>query len=389
MEKIILIINTGSSSKKYALYASDGSEVLNAHFESKPPDKYLVTFEYNGMVERREIKHEEYASSVNSLLHFTKEERLVEDNSIEKIGIRAVAPGVYFASDREIDNEFVVKLREATSYAPQHITTVLQEIEQVRRIFPKQTLKAISDSQAHAKMPAYARRYAIGEDDTERLGIYRFGYHGISIGSVLHTVKHLHSTLPKRIIVCHLGGGVSVTALKDGESMDTSMGFSPKSGVPMIDRAGDMDIDAALYLAQQTHRNLEQLHEHLNTESGFHALTGGIDDMRTLLEREREGDALAKLALDMFCYHIKKYIGAYTAILGGLDLIVLTATISERNPHLRSRILNGLEHLNITVDEEKNKSLIEKDGSIEKEGESASIQVLRADEMGEMYRRMK
>lgn len=303
----ILIINPGSESRKYALY-SDTRELWSVHIENT---------------------------------HERLTEEQLGDCRPDVIAFRIVAPGTFFQSHRFIDSAYLQALTQAQARAPLHIAPVLTEIEFFQARFPSCPLLAISDSAFHRTLPDYARAYALPLADSAALEIARFGYHGISLASIVRILQG-RGVMPECVIACHLGGGSSITALRAGESVDTSMGFSPLAGLPMATRAGDLDPGALGYLAEAKGLHDEQLTRYLAQESGFLGLAGTAD-MRELLARELAGDERAALAIQIFVYQIRKYIGAYRAVLGGLDLLVFSGTIGERSEPIRSKVLAGLD----------------------------------------------
>jgi acetate kinase len=217
---------------------------------------------------------------------------------------------------------------------------------------------------------------------SSKYGIYRYGYHGLSVSSAVVKFKARPGGIPDRVIVCHLGSGASVTAIKKGESVDTSMGFTPLEGVPMGSRVGNIDAEAVLFIQKAAKLTPGKLSHYLNTESGLRGLSGGVSDIRELLYMKEKGDKKAILALHMFTYRIKQCIGSYMAVLGGIDSLVFTGTIGERSPKIREQICEGLEGLGIAVDYDKNELHTgEKEGNIQNVFSKAGVVVLRADEM--------
>lgn len=326
MEKY-LIINPGSASNKYALFNEDGQKLSTFHFE-RENSGFVVTISN----QKKKIKKEDYDNALKYVVNFLKEE-------IRACAVRIVAPGEYFSEDRLIDKNFINKLERQKDSAPLHIGPELEEIKKIKKILPKTKLIAVSDSAFYKNLPEKAKYYGLPKE----LEIRRFGYHGISMASILNKLKKL-GKLPKRTIVCHLGSGSSITAVLDGHAIDTSMGFTPLEGLLMATRPGDIDVGALIYLAKKKKFNFSQLEEYLNTKCGLLGLSGKTSDIRELLKLEKKGDKDAKLALEIFVYRIQKYIGSYITALGGLDLLVFTATIGERSSIMRGRILKGLKH---------------------------------------------
>lgn len=383
-----LIINTGSASKKYALFDGE-AELFRMHMETEGGN-LVAGFKFgNGGEEKETISKEQYDSSIAYVLDLLVARKLIGGYAdIAAVGLRIVAPGAYFLSNRGIDAEYLSELDRAKEEAPLHIGPVISEIEQLRRVMPEVKMAGISDSSFHSTMPDVARVYGLPRGDAEKYGIYRYGYHGISARSVLRKLGTMGG-VPPRVIICHLGGGVSITAVKDGKSADTSMGFSPSEGVIMPTRVGNIDPGAVAYLAQKLGLGLGELESFFNTKCGLLGISGRSDDIRELLELEKQGDTNARLALDAFAYQVKKYIGSYFAVLGGMDLLVFTATIGERSFVMRSRICKGLEALGAVIDEEKNAAAVSADGFINSDSSAARIAVVAIDEMKEIAEEMQ
>ncbi|MBI4991725.1 MAG: acetate/propionate family kinase [Candidatus Harrisonbacteria bacterium] len=387
MDKKYLIVNTGSASKKYALYAG-GKEVCKAHFE-KEDGKLVVTFTAGLQRNKKNITQAEYGASIRYLLELLQAKKIISAKSdIEMIGLRVVAPGDYFLSSCVVDKTYFNKLKASEQEAPLHIHPIIAEIRQLKKILPGVQVVGVSDSAFHANMPFQSKLYSLPEKVVRRFGMYRYGYHGISMQSILPKVKSLLGELPSKMIICHLGSGSSIAAVENGVSIDTSMGFTPLEGVPMGTRIGNIDAGAVIYLAQKLGLSLRQLETYFNSKCGLLGLSGKTADVRELIKLEKAGDRKAKIALETFVYHIKKYIGAYSAALNGLELLVFTATIGERSFIMRSRICSELEGLGIALDEKKNDKLVGSDGFIHEKRAPVKIAVIHTDEMGEIARQM-
>ncbi len=375
MDKV-LIVNTGSASKKFALYEG-GRELWRVHIEKENGDFVCAIIEPE-KVEKTKISRKDFDQPV----HFLRE-RLT---GVPGAGVRVVAPGKYFLENRKIDNGFLKKLEAAEEQAPLHVAPALAVIGQLRRVVPKMKLFAISDSAFYADMPQNAKLYSLPSKVAEKFGIYRYGYHGISVSSI---VGKITGNIPARVVVCHLGSGSSVVAVKNGKAFDASMGFTPLEGLPMGTRIGNIDAGAVIYLAKKTGMSPDELGAFFNQECGLLGLSGKTNDVRELLELEKKGDAKAAQALESFVYGVKKLIGAYAATMGGLDLLVFTATIGERSFIMRRRICAGLENLGVVLDDKKNNSVVSRDGFINTSHSRVKIAVLTTNELGEMYQKVK
>lgn len=372
MEKNSVIVNIGSASKKYALYRG-GKEILRAHFEHEG-EKSLVTIQG----ERKSIRKIDFEESFAYMLE--------QFGSIHAIGIRIVAPGEYFLEHRIIDDEYVKHLEEAAESAPLHIRPTLDELKKIFAHDLNVPVVGISDSVFHKDLPLVARTYAIDKEDSESLGIRRYGYHGISLASIVGKLSR--EGLPDRVIVCHLGGGASITAIKHGKSADTSMGYTPLEGLVMATRAGDIDAGALIALAKKKQFSHGELESYLNHSSGLLGISGTSNDIRILLEREAAGDKDAALALAVYVEKIKKYIGAYVAVLGGLDMLVFAGTVGERSSIIRERVCHGLGTFDILLDQENNTTLSLGEGAIQSPDARVQVLVVKTDEMQEIFEEM-
>ncbi len=384
MDPRYLIINPGSASKKYALYA--GEKKLCALYLEEEGGSFTALLKTTDAAAQKKIaiSEKDYRAGLSYALARMKTAARGEGREahIAGAGIRVVAPGAYFLSHAIIDDGYLAQLKKAREKAPLHTAAILAELSQLHAVMPAIPVAGISDSAFHAGMPAYARRYALPEETAEKYDLYRFGYHGISLQSALKRIEEITKTPPPpRIIACHLGSGASVTALRRGKSIDTSMGFTPLEGLVMGTRIGNIDAGAVLYLLEKSKTNPAKLLSFFNDRCGLLGLSGGAADMRELILGETRGEQKAEQALAHFAYHVKKYIGAYAAILGGIDLLVFTGAIGERSFIMRERICDGLAHLGIALDNKKNNSATGADAFIERNGATAKIAVIAADEL--------
>jgi acetate kinase len=270
---------------------------------------------------------------------------LPESDAIDAVGIRIVHGGSTFVKPVRVDDSVIAEIVKLAELAPLHNPKAVAIIEETRRTHPGVPMVAVFDTAFHQTMPPLASRYAV----PEHLGVRRFGFHGISYSYVSSRVD------ARRHIICHLGNGASVCALQDGRSIDTSMGFTPMEGLVMGTRAGDLDPGVLLYLMRKGHSEAD-LDDLLNHRSGLLAVSGRSGDVRELETAARDGDANAEFALELFAYRVAKYVGAYAAVLGGVDAVTFTAGIGEHSASVRSRICARLAFLGIEVDEELNRA---------------------------------
>ena len=378
-----LVVNPGSSSKKYALY-HEGDLLTETRFEDTETGFETCSSMAGTQQVCQSVSKSDFEESLPKVAMearaYVKGRRLP---SIDVVVVRVVAPGEFFQSHRELDAEYIKKLQACQASAPLHVPVILREVKAIKAEFPEAKIIAASDSAFHSTLPACAREYSIKRSDAADLGLYRYGYHGLSVSSV---VRRIHAHIgqdPKRMIVCHVGNGVSVTGVKDGKSVDTTMGFAPTSGLPMGSRAGDIEPGALLELMRARNYKPAEADIYLNTNGGLKGLSGD-SDIRQLLARRGQNDETATLALDSFAYHIQKAIAGMAVSLEGLDVLVLTATAMVRSSELRQLVTDKLAHLGVKVGPERNHMLVGKDGIISVRNSAVKVVVMRTDEMTEM-----
>ncbi len=380
-----ITINPGSASKKYALYQGE-SLVLTVLFE-RTGDGFGRCVEVNGTRQHCEATTPTaYETSLREVLEIALREGVITAYSeITRVGLRVVAPGSYFTEHRVIDGVFEERLKALTESAPLHIPPVIEEFEQAKSHIPNVRVIGVSDSEFHRTIPSYARTYSIPSDDTKRYDVYRFGYHGLSVGSVVGEVKTLLGRIPDRMVVCHIGSGVSVTALKQGVSVDTTMGFTPASGLMMGTRAGDIDPGALFHILRKKGIGGKEAEHYVNESGGLKGILGQ-SDLRIALDRMARGEQEAIEAVRMYMYRIQKAISAYGATLGGFDALIFTATAAERNPLVRSLVCDGLQGLRMTLDQHRNEETLGRSGILSPEGSEVTIAVVNTNEMREIAR---
>jgi acetate kinase len=378
-----LVINPGSSSKKFALY-KDTTLLIDAYVE-RSRDGFEMCTAVSGMQQRCELlPKSSYAESLRLFLDLAEERTELESkDAVVTIALRVVAPGTYFQHHRIVDTTYIESLTKAISSAPLHIPHVMQEILAVRSFLPHATIVAVSDSAFHVSLPRVARQYSLPAAEMRNADIYHFGYHGISVASVMRRAANFSKRSMSRVIVCHIGSGVSITAIQDGKSIDTTMGYAPGSGLIMGSRSGDVPADALLALMSAKNLSPNEARNYLQTEGGLLAI-GGESDLRLLLEGRARGEVAATEAIESFVYTIKKAIGSYVAILGGVDSLIFTATAGERSSILRALITEGLGALGITIDAEKNDECVSRDTCISSASAPTEVLVIKTNEAEEL-----
>lgn len=382
----ILIANPGSASRKYALY--DGQqERAQLHFEWGQ-NKVLCTLNHDGNAQVVPVEVADLTDAASHVMTILQTAGLLPaSEQISKIGLRVVAPGAYFLQDHVVDDDFAAALKAAQPRAPLHVAATLEELQTLRQEFPATPIIGVSDSVFHVTKPDYAWNYGIPLADADRLDVKRFGYHGLSVASVVHTLKKAQK-LPAKLVVCHLGSGASVTAVHGGKSLDTTMGYSPLDGIIMATRSGSIDPTAVNVLKTELKLDDAQMETYLNTQSGLLGL-GGSSDLRELVARADAGDHYADLAINTYVFAIQKAIGQMAAALGGLDVLVFTGTVGERSAPVRHRVMQRLHYLDLLIDEHANQTC---DGSaqltnIARLANSKPVFVTATDESAEMSRR--
>ena len=359
----ILVINCGSSSIKYRLFqVADGGlkDIAGGAVSNLNQENAVITQQAGG---RRYEKHPGrldhlggFEAVIQALLD--PDYGVLEDISeIGVVGHRTVHGGNRFTGSVLINEEVMAKMRECIPLAPLHNPPNIMGIEQAGRLLPHAGQAAVFDTSFHQTLPARAYMYALPYHLFEQHGVRKYGFHGTSCDYVSRQAAGLmkRDLATIRMIICHLGNGASITAVQEGRSTDTSLGFTPLEGVMMGARCGDLDPGVVLFLQRELGLDLKQVDRVLNQESGLLGVSGLSNDLRIVLERAEQGDYRCGLALEMFTYRIKKYIGAYAAAMGGLDSIVFTGGIGENSPRVRSLSLEGLGFLSIVVDHELNK----------------------------------
>jgi acetate kinase len=348
--ELILALNSGSSSLKFGIYrrgASDGDEesVLRGSAEGIGRDNgsiHIRSANGNPLI-TREAVHESQAEALTALAAAMQEHLQAAPAAV---GHRIVHGGPNLRTHQRITPELVDELRKATHFAPLHIPQALQLIASAQSIFSSAIHYACFDNTFHRTIPEVAAHLPIPQKYFDA-GVRRYGFHGLSYESLVH---HFGAQLPERAIFAHLGNGASLCAVRNGKSIDTTMGFTPTGGIPMGTRSGDLDPGVLIYLLRNEKLDADELEVLLNRESGLFAFSSGESDVKALQERSRDNDSHATLALDAFAVAVRKTIGAYIALLGGVDLLVFTGGIGEHSERIRSSATEDLESLGLTSD---------------------------------------
>jgi acetate kinase len=347
-DNLILVLNSGSSSLKFAVYGNAGDDeklVLGGSADGIGRSNGTVSI--RSAEGKSLVQHEGKIQSQGDALTFfaasIREHIRAEPTAV---GHRVVHGGPHLRTHQLITLKVLDLLRSATHFAPLHIPQALALIASAQSIFSSATHFACFDDAFHQTMPEVASHLPIPSRYFEA-GVRRYGFHGLSYESLVH---HFGAQLPARAIFAHLGNGASLCALRNGVSIDTTMGLTPTGGIPMGTRSGDLDPGVLLYLMRNEKLGADELEDLLNHQSGLFALSSGESDVKALQERARSNDDRATLALDIFAVSVRKATGAYIALLGGVDLLVFTGGIGEHSDHIRSAATSGLDALGLTAD---------------------------------------
>ncbi len=345
---LILVLNSGSSSLKFGLYyleAGDEAALLSGSADGIGRSNGTLTIKSadgSPLVQRENVL-ESQRDALASLAAAIREH--VKSAPVA-VGHRVVHGGPKLVTHQRITPQVLDDLRAATHFAPLHIPQALSLIASAQSIFPSAAQFACFDDAFHRTMPEVASHLPIPQRFFDA-GIRRYGFHGLSYESLVH---HFGAQLPDRSIFAHLGNGASLCALRKGVSIDTSMGLTPTGGIPMGTRSGDLDPGVLLYLLRSEKLGADQLEDLLNHQSGLFALSSGESDVKALEQRAQSNDKHAALALDIFAISVRKAIGSYMALLGGVDLLVFTGGIGEHSDYVRGQSTQGLEALGLTAD---------------------------------------
>ena len=384
----ILVLNCGSSSIKYQLIDMDNNATLLAkglleriglemgEFTHKPvgKDKHYV---------KQPIP--DHKAGIKMVLDALVDEKIGVISSLTEInacGHRVAHGGEIFKESVLVGEKEKEQIRGLFALAPLHNPANLQGIEAMEAILPNVPQVAVFDTSFHQSMPAEAYLYAIPYEYYQTDKVRRYGFHGTSHRFVAPKAAKMAGLdiNNSKIISCHLGSGASICAVKNGQSVDTSMGFTPVEGLIMGSRCGDLDLGVLLYIAEKENMTTKDMNNFINKKCGLNGITGGVVDMRDIMAGKREGKERETYAFDMFAYRVKKYIGAYAAAMGGVDAILFTGGIGENAWWQRQEICRGLEFLGAEIDEKQNEAMAGQDGIISKESSKVKILSVTTDE---------
>jgi acetate kinase len=375
----ILTINGGSSSIKFAMFEAGDSlqRILEGGIERIGLPEATLRVEGLDPTDNfsRLVAASDHSVAVGTLMDWI-EERSGRD-ALTAVGHRVVHGGPKYSQPQRITAEMVAELRRLSPFDPEHLPEEILLAEAFHRRFPDLPQVACFDTAFHRDLPRVARLLPIPRR-YETQGVRRYGFHGLSYAFLMEDLARLAGTEAARgrVILAHLGNGASLVAVRDGKSVDTSMSFTPNAGVPMSTRSGDLDPGLVWYLQRTEGLNVKGFNEMINFQSGLLGVSETSSDMRDLLQNEVQ-DARAAEAVALFCYQVKKWIGAFAAALGGLETLVFAGGIGENAPPVRARICDGLGFLGIELEEKRNAA---NKGVISAEASRVTVRVIRTDE---------
>ena len=377
----VLVINSGSSSLKYQLIDMETEGVIaKGNCERIGIDGSKLTHKAKGkevVVETAMPDHNVAVALVLKALTDKETGVISSMEEIDAVGHRVVASGEAFKKPTLVTDETMQVMEEIKDLAPLHNPAAIIGVNACRAAMPTTPMGLVFDTGFHFTMPDYAYMYAIDYNHYDKYKIRRYGAHGTSHKFVSQEAAKYLGKKPEelKIVTCHLGNGSSITAVDGGKCVDTSMGFTPLAGVPMGTRSGDIDYAAAEYLAKKEGMDVSQMLTYLNKKCGMAGVSGVSSDFRDLTAAADNGDKRCKLALDMFSYACKKYVGAYAAAMNGVDCIVFTAGVGENTACVRKAICENMQYLGLEIDEEKN--LEKNNGAIRDiTGKNSKVKVL-------------
>ena len=357
----ILVINAGSSSLKYQLLNPDTQEVLAKGLCERIGIDGKFTYKPAGKdpIKDADVAMPTHSEAIQTVLHALVDEKngvISSMKEIDAVGHRVVHGGEKFAQSVLITDEVMAAIEECNPLAPLHNPAHIIGIKACQELMPGTPMVAVFDTAFHQTMPPVAYTYALPYEYYEQDKVRRYGFHGTSHKYVSQrAAAMLGKPIEElKLISCHLGNGSSITAIDGGKSVDTSMGFTPLAGLPMGTRSGDLDAGILEYLMHKHGYNIDEMLNVLNKKSGVLGISGVSSDFRDLESAAPQGNQRAQLALDVFDYSVKKFIGSYAAAMGGVDAIIFTAGVGENGPDTRANVVSGLEFMGVKIDPEKN-----------------------------------
>ena len=384
--KKILVLNCGSSSIKYALYdMSDQSVITSGGIEKIGLPDSFITVKLNGEKHRMEKPIAEHTAGVQWIFEVLTQGEYAVLKSLDEldaVGHRMVHGGEKFNKSVLLTPDVMEAFAACNDLAPLHNPANIKGVNAVSALLPNIPQVGVFDTAFHQTMPDYAYMYALPYELYQKYGVRRYGFHGTSHRYVSQRVCEFLGVKPegKKIITCHIGNGASIAAVKDGKCVDTSMGLTPLEGLIMGTRSGDIDAGAVTFLMDKLGLDTKGISNLLNKQSGLLGVSEGSSDFRDILAGIANGNDKARLAKDMYCYRIKKYIGEYAAAMGGVDIILFTGGAGENQYEVREGATKGLEFMGIKLDDAKNKACRAKEAILSTDDSKVTICCIPTDE---------
>ena len=389
MSAFVLVVNAGSSSLKYSLVDGETGEApATGSIERIGESTGRLSHEVDGQEHTDERPFPTFEDALTAALDaFESHGPSLASAGVLAVGHRVVHGGERFTEPTLVDDDVVAAVEELVPLAPLHNPANLEGIEVARKLFPDLPQVMVFDTAFHHTIPEVAHTYAVPRAWREEHHIRRYGFHGTSHAFVSREAARAlgRPVEDVNVIVLHLGNGASATAVRGGSSVDTSMGLTPLEGLVMGTRSGDLDPAVHMHLHRSLGWSLEDIDRELNRSSGLKGLAGE-NDFREVMRLRASGDAGAALAFDVYCYRIRKYVGAYYAVLGTVDAVVFTAGVGQHNPDLRVAALSGLERLGIVVDDVRNRGPISGATVVSADSSDVAVLVIPTNEEYEIAR---
>ncbi len=381
-----MVLNCGSSSIKYALYdMSDQSVITSGGIEKIGLPDSFITVKLNGEKHKMEKPIAEHTAGVQWIFEVLTQGEYAVLKSLDEldaVGHRMVHGGEKFNKSVLLTPEVMEAFAACNDLAPLHNPANIKGVNAVSALLPSIPQVGVFDTAFHQTMPDYAYMYALPYELYQKYGVRRYGFHGTSHRYVSQRVCEFLGVKPegKKIITCHIGNGASIAAVKDGKCVDTSMGLTPLEGLIMGTRSGDIDAGAVTFLMDKLGLDTKGISNLLNKQSGLLGVSEGFSDFRDILAGIANGNDKARLAKDMYCYRIKKYIGEYAAAMGGVDIILFTGGAGENQYEVREGATKGLEFMGIKLDDAKNKACRAKEAILSTDDSKVTICCIPTDE---------
>jgi acetate kinase len=392
MNAVVLVLNAGSSSLKYSLVDPEtGKTHASGLVERIGEADGRVTHRSSGDTHSADVRIPDHEAAIQAALDaFEEHGPALQTAGLEAVGHRVVHGGTRFSAPTVVDDETLEAVRGLIPLAPLHNGANLEGMEVARRLFPNLPQVAVFDTAFHHTLEAHAYTYAVPLSWRDDHGVRRYGFHGTSCAYVSREAARMLEIPPEaaNLIVLHLGNGASATAVRGGRSVETSMGLTPLEGLVMGSRSGDVDPALVGYVHRQLGWSIEDVDRALTQESGLEGLAGD-NDLRVVQDLVASGDPRGRLAFDVYCHRIRKYVGAYYAVLGTVDAVVFTAGVGENSPLVRGASLSGMDRLGIRIDDERNRAVGPGDAAvISPDGSEVAVLVVPTNEEYEIARQV-